>query len=141
MSLKQLKKDVPFCRLIVSYADIDQNHLGTIYQATNWIYCGETTNGECHSYLINGVKRHEKFIRVSVIRRGIPASLENIKKVYGPDVVPLITKGKRKYLFPLDKEMRAMCEPLRKPYPKTDENWHKIDRNIFKKQDEQNTDS
>lgn len=40
MSLKQLKKDVPQCRLVVSYADCDQHHLGTIYQATNWIYTG-----------------------------------------------------------------------------------------------------
>lgn len=41
LSLKQLKKDRPLVELIVSYADCDQNHLGTIYQATNWIYVGE----------------------------------------------------------------------------------------------------
>lgn len=30
--------------------------------------------------------------------------------------------------------MKKQIEPLRKPYPKTDENWHKIDRTQFKKQ-------
>ncbi len=39
-ALKALKKDCPLCQLVVSYADCDQNHLGTIYQATNWIYVG-----------------------------------------------------------------------------------------------------
>lgn len=40
MSLKQLKTDVPQCRLVVSFADCDQHHLGTIYQATNWLFVG-----------------------------------------------------------------------------------------------------
>ena len=31
---------------------------------------------------------------------------------------------------------KKQIEPLRKPYPKTDENWHKIDRSIFKKNDD-----
>lgn len=31
MSLKMLKKHCPLCRLVVSFADCDQNHLGTIY--------------------------------------------------------------------------------------------------------------
>lgn len=29
-------------RIIVSYADTQQNHIGYIYQATNWIYTGKT---------------------------------------------------------------------------------------------------
>lgn len=45
MSLKRLHEDVPQCRLVVSYADCDQSHLGTIYQATNWLYVGTYGNG------------------------------------------------------------------------------------------------
>ena len=37
MCLKRLKKDAPLVRLVVSYADADMEHYGTIYQATNWI--------------------------------------------------------------------------------------------------------
>lgn len=134
MSLKQLKKDCPYCRLVVSYADIDQKHLGTIYQATNWVYIGETAVGESHAYIIDGVKHHEKTIRENVIRKGLPASLENVRKVYGQDTQLFFSDGKRKYLFPLDKAMKKQIEPLRKPYPKTDENWHKIDRSQFKQE-------
>jgi len=31
----------PF-EIIVSFADTEQGHIGYIYQATNWIYCGES---------------------------------------------------------------------------------------------------
>ena len=132
-SLKQLKKDCPLCRLVVSYADCDQNHLGTIYQATNWVYVGETTNGQSHAFLINGKKIHEKSVREYVLKRYKSGTLENIKKAYNTeDVVKFYTKGKRKYLFPLDKKMKKQIEPLRQSYPKEDEAWTKIDRNKFK---------
>ena len=39
-SLRQLHKDNRVLKMVVSYADIDQNHYGTIYQATNFIYLG-----------------------------------------------------------------------------------------------------
>jgi hypothetical protein len=35
-SLKKLPKN----KIIVSYADTSQDHLGIVYQATNFIYCG-----------------------------------------------------------------------------------------------------
>jgi hypothetical protein len=40
MALKLLKTDAPAVKLIVSYADRNQGHIGTIYQATNWYYLG-----------------------------------------------------------------------------------------------------
>lgn len=134
MSLKRLKKDCPFCRLVVSYADIDQKHLGTIYQATNWIYVGDSVVGESHSFMLNGQKRHERILKSTVNKMGLVATDENIRKVFGEGTVRFYSEGKRKYLFPLDKAMKKQIEPLRKPYPKTDENWHKIDRSQFKKQ-------
>lgn len=62
MSLKQLKKDCPLCRLVVSYADCDQNHLGTIYQATNWVYVGLNNENDIAAFIINGKKTHKKSI-------------------------------------------------------------------------------
>ena len=34
-------KQCPF-EIIVSFADTEQGHVGYIYQATNWLYCGES---------------------------------------------------------------------------------------------------
>lgn len=62
MSLKQLHKDCPLCRLVVSYADCDQDHLGTIYQATNWIYEGVMNEGDIAAFIVNGRKTHKKSI-------------------------------------------------------------------------------
>lgn len=134
MALKQLKKDVPQCRLVVSYADCDQQHLGTIYQATNWIYTGLFDKGD-YAFIVNGRKTHRKSIhsRMVVIegkKVHCPENLEAVRKFIDPKAEIVRTLGKRKYLMPLDKAMRKQIMPLSKPYPKNDD-WVKIDRSIY----------
>lgn len=136
MSLKQLKKDVPQVRLVVSYADCDQQHLGTIYQATNWIYTGTNNTGSRGGWIIHGKKTHPKSVysRIVVIdgkRVHCPQTTEAVRKYLDPNAVECITQGKRKYLMPMDKKMRKQITPLAKPYPKN-EDWVKIDRKTFK---------
>lgn len=138
MSLKQLKKDVPHCRLVVSYADCDQNHLGTIYQATNWVYTGTENRGGRGAFIVHGKKMHPKSVhstKVVIDGRSVhcPQTLEAVRKFLDPNATIFYTQGKRKYLFPLDKSMRMQIAPLSKPYPKDDENWTKIDRNTYRK--------
>lgn len=71
LSLKQIKKDLPLCRLIVSYADCDQNHLGTIYQATNWLFVGtKLQNSHDSSWIVNGKRVHGRIISDWVSNRG-----------------------------------------------------------------------
>lgn len=41
-AVRALRRDNPLLRLIVSYADRDQGHIGKIYQATNWLFVGMT---------------------------------------------------------------------------------------------------
>lgn len=137
MSIKQLKQDVPHCRLIVSYADCDQSHLGTIYQATNWIYTGTDNQGMCSAFIIHGKKTHRKSIHSRMVmldgkRVHCPQTLEMVRRFFDPNATEFHTEGKRKYLMPLDKQMRKQIAPLAKPYPKTDANWQKIDRKTFK---------
>ena len=63
MSLNQLHKDCPLCKLVVSYADIDKKHLGTIYQATNWIYVGaKLQNKHDASWVVNGKRYHGRIM-------------------------------------------------------------------------------
>lgn len=139
MALKQLHKDVPLCRLVVSYADCDQDHLGTIYQATNWIYVGTMmANLKDSSWVVNGKRYHGRIISDWIKSKGGLKRLtreEFIHKYYDKNAYEYITKGKRKYLMPLDKAMRKQILPLAKPYPKKDEDWHKIDRTQFKHDD------
>ena len=136
MSIKQLKKDCPHCRLIVSYADCDQQHLGTIYQATNWIYTGLFDKGDT-SFLINGKKTHRKSVHSKMViingkKVHCPENIDAVRRFLDPNASVLVTAGKRKYLMPLDKAMKKQILPLAKPYPKNEGEWTKIDRNSFK---------
>ena len=148
MTLKQLKKDAPMVRLVVSYADCDQEHLGTIYQATNWIYEGTKNTNDVSAFIVHrgGVtkKMHKKSIYSVIItengkRMHCPQTLEYVRKYIDKDAEVFHTKGKRKYLMPMDKKMRKQIEPLRKPYPKNDADWKKVDRSQFKNNAPQST--
>ncbi|MGV2431812.1 UNVERIFIED_CONTAM: protein Mom, partial [Pseudomonas aeruginosa] len=48
IAIKFLKKQNPKLKLIVSFADPEQGHHGGVYQATNWIYSGQS--GESYKY-------------------------------------------------------------------------------------------
>ena len=112
-SLKQLHRDRPLIRLVVSYADQDQGHLGKIYQATNWIYTGEATGGAPMQALLFGEPVHN----VSIRKKYGTFNLEWLRENVDPHAEYLYAKGKYKYLYPLDKRMRRQIGTLAKPYP------------------------
>lgn len=112
ISLKFLKRSNPNLRLVVSFAARSQNHHGGIYQATNWIYAGETAPNEEVTY--KGKRLTNRALMQMVCDS--PYSLnEWIENGWVQDVVKL---SKYRYLMPLDSEMRAKVSPLAKPYPK-----------------------
>ncbi|MGG3873251.1 protein Mom [Brevibacillus laterosporus] len=113
-AIKFLKEQSPNIKLIVSYADVEQNHKGGIYQATNWIYEGKT-EGERY-FIVHGKKTHPKSIHS---RYGTGSQrLEWIRNNVDSQARMIITAGKHKYLMPLNKKIRKQIEQLRKPYPK-----------------------
>lgn len=114
IAIKFLKKQSPKLRLVVSYADQDQNHHGGIYQATNWIYDGLKNAGSMGAFIINGKKTHPK----SVHSKGVKQSIEEVRKHLDKNASVFYTKGKHRYLMPLDKEMREQLQHLHKDYPK-----------------------
>lgn len=122
ISLKLIKKDVPLCKLIVSYADKDKNHKGTIYQATNWIYTGiSKENSTDSSWIVNGKRYHGRIISDWVKSKGGLKGLsrsEFIKKYYDINAYEFVTKGKIKYLYPLCEETKQLCKTLSKEYIK-----------------------
>lgn len=113
LSLKLIKKMLPLCKLIVSYADVDQNHFGCIYQATNWIYTGKCNENTRTGFIINGIKIHNK----SLHGMGKKQSLSGAQEI-DKNAIAFISKGKHKYIYPLDKTLIPLCNSLSKPYPK-----------------------
>lgn len=114
LSLKMLKKEAPWVDLIVSYADLDQNHMGILYQATNWIYTGLANADTLGAFIVRGQKMHPK----SVHSKGWKQSLLWLRENVDPKAQEFITKGKHKYLMPMTKEMRKRIEILKQEYPK-----------------------
>lgn len=120
--LNMLKKHCPNLKIVVSYADKDQGHHGGIYQATNWLYLGSSKPGVAH-WIINGKQIHDKSVGDRVSRRGkvnrVKVTIENVKKFYKTeDVKRGYVKGKHKYIYLLDKELKSKFEAIKKPYPK-----------------------
>lgn len=117
LTLKALSKEAPWVDLVVSYADLDQNHAGTLYQATNWIYTGLKNPGTIGAFIIKGKKTHNK----TIYSRGWKQSLLWLRENVDPKAEEFITKGKHKYLYPMNKAMRKRIQILSVPYPKKDD--------------------
>ena len=102
IAIRFLRKQSPALRLIVSYADPEQGHVGGIYQAMNWIYLGPTKKQRAG--LIDGKQVHKRTVH----------SLNGT--ITGTARTALLWK--HKYALPLTSEMAATLVTLRKPYPK-----------------------
>lgn len=113
LALRLLKRHYPETRLVLSYADPAQFHLGKIYQAGNWVYVGRTSSDsryidaagrEWHSRQVskNGTKRQYGELRQT------PKASECQR---------ILIPGKYRYAYPLDGSMAQRLAFMRRPYP------------------------
>lgn len=116
-ALKKLHKDAPQVKMVVSYADMDMRHFGTIYQATNWIYLGESNTGGKGYYIINGKRTHPK----TCYANGWKQSLAWLQANVDPKAIEVKTAGKRKYIYCFDRKMRKEWTARALPYPKAEQ--------------------
>ena len=112
LAIKFLYKANANLKLIVSYSDLDQSHHGGVYQATNWLYLGISCKDSYgRSWIINGKKIHSK----SIHSMGLKNSESVIKNKF-PNAIKYKTKGKHRYIYPLQDKDKYLH--LAKPYPK-----------------------
>jgi len=115
IAIRFIKKTHPNLRLIVSFADPQYGHHGGIYQATNWIYCGDTAPSK--EYWFKGSRLHSR----QVSEKGWNIQQGAKRKTRKPSECKIIsTIGKHRYLMPLDETIKTKLLPLSKPYPKRD---------------------
>jgi len=105
ISLMLLKKNFPGLRLVVSFADPEQGHHGGVYQASGWLFSGNSMAS--NEYIYKGKRWQGRSFRNSF------KGMEN-----HPEVQTVKGSSKHRYLMPLDDAMRAQIAPLAKPYPK-----------------------
>jgi len=106
MSLRQLHIDDPLCKMVVSYSDHRQKHIGTIYQATNWIYLGVSVTSDTQ-YFYNGKWTHERTINSKPNRAQLKKILPKREN-----------SNKFKYVFCFEKKLRKQMLKKSLPYPK-----------------------
>ena len=113
ISLKMLRRQSPGLRLIVSYADTKEGHLGTIYQATNWIYLGGTTQ----PYLrVRGKIEHPRSLYDRYGRGG--QQIAWLRANVDPNAERVHMPAKLKYVYVFDRVLRERLLAQAQPYPK-----------------------
>lgn len=91
-SLRMLEKP----KAIVSFADIAHDHLGIVYQATNFIYCG--LSAKRTDWHVKG-KEHLHGITIADEFRGVPNRAEAIRAKYGDDFSLVERSRKHRYVY------------------------------------------
>jgi hypothetical protein len=114
---------------VVSYADMEQNHCGIIYQATNWLYTGATKSHD-KSYIVDGKRTHPMTLR----DRGI-TDPGRWAKENGIQTVPPMEKH-RYFQFIGSKFQKAsmrsrLIYPVIDAYPKCDQSRYDDGPEIF----------
>jgi hypothetical protein len=129
-SIKELKKDMPQVKVLVSYADGSAGHVGYIYQASSWDYVGKGST-ECKIF-IDGVRQHRR----------------NLYDIYGTSsIVALKEKlgnrllveneriSKNKYIK-IIRDRKNIIKKLKvksMPYPKGDIKYYNNEENEYEK--------
>ena len=117
-SIRYIKEKYKNIKVLVSFADHEQGHEGTIYQATNWLYCGKSQPDEW--YIVDGEKIHP---RSMVAKYGTRS--EGKLKEMGIEFERKLLTGKHRYVYILGnnkKENRYLKSKLKYdvlPYPKS----------------------
>ena len=114
-ALRELKKQRPYYKAVISFADPTQNHIGTIYQATNALFCGSSSPA---TFFLDesGRLRHPR---------------QNGKNVTAEDAksrgwTPTKREGKYRYVYLLPenktelKQLKKLFKLQVQPYPKSD---------------------
>ena len=100
--------------IVVSYADPTQNHIGVVYQATNWIYTG--LSAKRTNWTVEGTNKHCQTIADKY-------TSEELKQKYGDAFTLVDRPRKHRYVF-FNCDKRRKRELIKKlkypifPYPK-----------------------
>lgn len=101
---KQLRKDVPGCQAVCSFADPNVGHHGGVYQACSWDYTGRSS--ETRAYMLPD--------GTPVSRRSFHSGSTSRK----PDLPEVRLLGKERYVRCFTKHARRILKQEILPYPK-----------------------
>lgn len=110
IALRMLRRKCPGLKLVISYADPSEGHVGSIYKANGWIYLGKTPRDRYP--VLDGRIAHPRTLSCR-IKAGKVKSRSDVEYVAKP--------GKHRYAMPLDPSTRASILKISRPYPQASE--------------------
>jgi hypothetical protein len=122
-SLSWLQNNAPDMRVVVSYADPNQGHLGIIYQATNWLYTGQGSRiVDSYEVFMDGEWIHPR----SVFSTYGTTNIEKIEEKIGHKIKKRLCQHKHRYIYLLgNKRQKKVTKKILKvpivSYPKKGE--------------------
>lgn len=99
-------------KFVISYSDPAAGHLGTIYQATGWLYTGLSTVMPLYD-IGDGVARHSRSLATAFGSHSIKHFAS-----HGIDIKLVPQEAKHRYIYFLDKTWRSRLTAPVLPYPK-----------------------
>lgn len=99
-------------RFLLSYADPSQGHVGTVYQAANWLYTGLSEPTPLYD-LGDGVPHHNRSLAHALGTR----SVRHLRS-HGVEVSLVPQSAKHRYITFLDRSWRRRLKVPALPYPK-----------------------
>jgi hypothetical protein len=109
--LRALKKNTTL-KFLISYADPSQGHLGTIYQATGWLYNGLSSAMPLYD-MGDGIQRHSRSVSHAFGSHSTKYFAE-----HGINVKLIAQSQKHRYLYFLDPQWRTRLKGPVLNYPK-----------------------
>jgi len=108
---------LPKPSIVVSYADTEQNHVGYVYQACNFIYTGLSIKKK--DWAVKGME-HLHGQTIADISRGQEKRLDFMKEKFGDDFYMKERARKHRYIFVTgkNKKLKAAIRYASEPYPK-----------------------
>ena len=114
-ALREIKKINPNI-VLVSYADTEQNHTGTIYKSTNWIYTGITK--PVLEYQVKGLKMHSKTVSNSVKKSNENKDKKTmLKELYGDKFFMKERSQKHRFVYFFNQNDKNLLKWKQEPYP------------------------
>lgn len=119
-SLQWLQNNALDMKLVVSYADPNQGHVGTIYQATNWLYTGQGSRlVDAYEFYVDGAWIHPR----SIFSHYGTTDIQKVSKQLGYEVETRLCQHKHRYIYLLgNKRQKRATQKLLKvsifDYPK-----------------------
>lgn len=92
-SLKLLPKN----RIVVSFADTSQEHIGYVYQATNFIYCG--LSAKRTDYKVRGLEHLHTKALTNKVQHIEGSKIEALRAMFGDDLSLVQRPRKHRYIF------------------------------------------